>query len=313
MNVFIEFPLNPPHKARIVEIAGPACNIIVRGDLTEKEDIEKAICSADIIFGNLKPDLLQLASSAKWVQLSSTGFEQYSSVSIGATVTNMHDFYAEPCAETMIAGILAIYRKTNELSVHKEKKVWVGSAVRPRLQLLKNKRVVILGAGSIGRCVERILKGFEAEVILFSRTATDAILHTTADLVEKVSWADIIVGCLPGTTETKGLFTREMISRMKSTALFCNVGRGNLLEDESFLVDALMNGSIGGAVLDVTEVEPIPPSHALWDCPNTILSQHSGGGQPDESEGIVGLFLENFQRLQRREPLINEVTIGRGY
>ena len=104
-----------------------------------------------------------------------------------------------------------------------------------------------------------------------------------------------------------------MIERMKSTALFCNVGRGNLVADEDALIEALMNYKIGGAVLDVTAKEPIPPDSKLWNCPNTMLSQHSGGGQITEYEGIVELFLENLQNYKRGMPLKNQIDFKRGY
>ena len=198
-------------------------------------------------------------------------------------------------------------------SLLKEKKRWVGYTIRPQLQLLQGKRVILLGTGNIARRIAKILVGFDAEVIFFVRSAPDAALHSTQELLEKISWADIIIGCLPGTPETTGLFSNEMIGRMKSTAVFCNIGRGNLIQDETVLVEALKRYRIGGAVLDVTAIEPVPPESELWNCPNTILSQHSGGGQVTEYDGIVATFLENLQNFKTGVPLKNQVNLKAGY
>ena len=100
---------------------------------------------------------------------------------------------------------------------------------------------------------------------------------------------------------------------MKPNALFCNIGRGNLVADEDALIDALMNYKIGGAVLDDTSSEPLPNESKLWECPNTILSQHSGGGQITEYEGIVELFLENLKNYKNGMPLQNQIDFERGY
>ena len=104
-----------------------------------------------------------------------------------------------------------------------------------------------------------------------------------------------------------------MFDKMKPTALFCNVGRGNLVQDEDALTDALMKHKIGGAVLDVTAFEPIPIESKLWDCPNTILTQHSGGGQETEYDGILKLFIENMERFKCGKPLKNKVNFSKGY
>ena len=178
---------------------------------------------------------------------------------------------------------------------------------------MHQRKIVILGTGNIGRRVAKILSGFDAQILFYGRTAADAVIKTKEALLSRIPWADIIIACLPGTPETKGFFTNEMIRNMQPHALFCNVGRGNLLEDEDELLEALIQYKIGGAVLDVTAEEPIPPESKLWMCPNTILSQHSGGGQKGEFEGIVALFLENLQYFLNGEPLKNIVNFLKGY
>ncbi|MEI9806598.1 MAG: NAD(P)-dependent oxidoreductase [Bacteroidota bacterium] len=139
------------------------------------------------------------------------------------------------------------------------------------------------------------------------------LLPTTEQLEKQLPDADIVIGCLPGTKQTAGMFTNKMISLMKPSALFCNVGRGNLVEDENFLISALKEGKIGGAVLDVTAQEPIPADHPIWECPNTILSQHSGGGNLTEYEGIANFFMDNLKAFKENKPLKNQILLGKGY
>ncbi len=313
MIIYVDAPFKKVHKNNL-RIRVPDDILIFKDELQGERQQLDALLKADILLGNPKPvEWLQKATNLKWVQLYSTGFEYYNTIRIPATITNMKDYYSQPCAETMIAGIMALYRKMNLFSVLKDKKKWVGAPVRLELQLLYNKKVIILGAGNIGRRIAKILIGFDAEVIFFGRTAPEAKLRSIDDLLKYISWADIIIGCLPGTKETRGLYTKEMIDQMKATALFCNVGRGNLVEDEDAMIDALINHKIGGAVLDVTTLEPIPSDSKLWDCPNTILSQHSGGGQLTEFDGIVELFVENLRNYKNGLPLKNQISFKRGY
>jgi glyoxylate/hydroxypyruvate reductase A len=312
MIIYIDTPLKAQEKARLKNHIGEDGECYFKNEMADESSIIEKIKSADIIFGNPKPDLMKNATNAKWIQLYSAGFEYYQGIKLSALITNMQDYYSQPCAETVIAGIMALYRKLDAFSVLKEQKRWIGYSIRRELQLLNNKKVLILGSGNIGKRIAKILDGFSAEYVFFGRTATGAI-HSKEELIKKLPWADIVIGCLPGTLETKGLFTNEMIGVMKPTALFCNVGRGNLVADQDFLIEALMNKKIGGAVLDVTFPEPIPDNSLLWNCPNTILSQHSGGGQLTEYDGIVNLFLENFGNYMEGRPLKNEISFNKGY
>jgi phosphoglycerate dehydrogenase-like enzyme len=313
MKIYIDTPFEPVHKALLRSgITGD--ELIFKDELATSMEQQKALYEADILLGNPKPvELLEKAVNLKWIQLYSTGFEYYSHIRLPAIVTNMQDYYAQPCAETMIAGILAIYRSMDKFTLLKDWKQWVGYRMRAGVQLLNGKKVIILGWGHIGKRLAHILSGFDCPIQVFARTAAEAQLRTPQQLEQAIPDADIIIACLPGTKETAGLFTVKMIELMKETALFCNVGRGNLLEDEHALVNALMQGKLGGAVLDVTAEEPIPADHPLWDCPNTMLSQHSGGGNLTEYQGIAELFMENLQAFKANRPLKNRIDLSKGY
>ncbi|MEO5995488.1 MAG: D-2-hydroxyacid dehydrogenase [Chitinophagaceae bacterium] len=313
MIIYIETPFNIDQR-NTLKTALTGDTAIFKADLTGEAAELDAISNADIIFGNPRPvEWLQQATSLKWLQLYSTGFEYYRKLQLPALVTNMQDYYSEPCAETAIAGIMALYRGMDKFPVLKSEKKWVGYTMRAELHLLANKKVLILGAGNIAKRTARILGGFDCQVTSFARTKEKGVVNTVAEVEALIPAVDIIISCLPGTEETKGFLTPVMIQHMKSTAIFCNVGRGNLVADENVLVQALMDNKIGGAVLDVTDKEPLPEDHPFWNCPNTILSQHSGGGDASEYDGILNFFLQNLDRYKSGQKLQNLVELGRGY
>lgn len=313
MKIYVDTPFKEKQKA-ILRLGAPDDDFIFSNDLSNPEKQLEALLHADILLGNPKPvEWLQKAVNLKWVQLYSTGFEYYSNITIPAVVTNMKGYYAQSCAETIIAGIMAIYRGASHYTLLKAAHTWIGYTLRENLQTLHKKNVLILGAGDIAKHLAKILTGFDCRLSFYARTAKEASLHTVADLSAAIPDADIIIGCLPGTKETKGLFTAGMIGSMKSTALFCNIGRGNLVADEAVLIDALMTRKIGGAVLDVTAQEPLYDAHPIWDCPNTILSQHSGGGNITEYDGLAHFFLENLALFKQNKPLMNIIQLNKGY
>ncbi|RYF91296.1 MAG: D-2-hydroxyacid dehydrogenase [Chitinophagaceae bacterium] len=313
MTIYVELKLTEPLKHAMKESA-EGHNIIFGDELKSNEEKQEAVRDADIVFGNVKePSWLDDAKRLKWIQFSSAGFDGYRKLKTRAMVTNMRDYFSQPCAETIVAGIMAIYRGIAEFTLLKQEKKWVGHQIRTDLYLLSNRNVIILGAGSIGQRIGKILAGFDCNVTFYARSSKKAIINTPDELQQAVSSADILIGALPGTAETAGLFTNQMIDAMRHNAIFCNVGRGNLVADEAYLIQALKSKRIAGAVLDVTADEPIPPGHPLWTCPSTILTQHSGGGNLTELEGIVAMFLTNLRNIESGRQPMNLVNLERGY
>jgi glyoxylate/hydroxypyruvate reductase A len=313
MIIYIEIKLTDSLKNAIRETAD-TYTCIFEDELNSEKEKHDAVSNAEIIFGNVKPaSWLDEARSLKWIQFSSAGFDAYRKLKTAAIVTNMRDYFSGPCAETMIAGILALYRGIDEFAILKQEKKWVGHTIRTNLYLLSKRQVIILGAGNIGQRIGKLLSGFDCQVAYYARSTNTAIINTPDELLQAIPGADIIIGALPGTAETARLFTNEMIDAMRPNAIFCNVGRGNLVADESHLVNALMNSRIAGAVLDVTAQEPLPADHPLWECPQTILTQHSGGGNLTELEGIVAMFITNFKNFENNRSLMNTVQLERGY
>ncbi|MBC3785762.1 D-2-hydroxyacid dehydrogenase [Spirosoma utsteinense] len=283
---------------------------VFRHDLPESEQ-QTAFRSADLLLGNPPPAwFTQPPPALRFWQLDSAGFDGYQAITLSAQVANMGDYFAWPCAETMVAGLLAFYRRIPELALLQHEREWVGAAVRTRTGLLRHKRVVILGTGTIGQALRQMLTGFDCVVTMLARTDPQAELHTAEELQAVLPQTDIVVNCLPGTAT--GFFSAGLISAMQPGSIYANVGRGSTT-DEPALIAALASGRLGGAVLDVTATEPLPADNPLWALPNVVLTQHTGGGQPAEDAGKVTQFLRNLALFVSDNPLENAVELGRGY
>ena len=312
MQLFVNTTLDTALKAELQHQlpADGSLTVVFRQDLPQAEQLV-AFRSATIILGN--PPAAWFSESLPnltfW-QLDSAGFDGYKDVRLSATIANMGDYFARPCAETMVAGILALYRCIPELARLQSQSEWMGVPIRTRTNLLSSKRVVILGTGTIGQAVRQMLSGFNCETYLLARTDPKADLHSADELKAILPQIDIVVNCLPGTAT--GFFSADLIETMKLGSIYANVGRGSTT-DEAALIYALQSGQLGGAVLDVTVSEPLPANNPLWTLPNVLLTQHTGGGQPDEDAGKVNQFLKNFKRFLSGEPLQDAVELGRGY
>ncbi|QMW05472.1 D-2-hydroxyacid dehydrogenase [Spirosoma foliorum] len=310
MQLFVNPALDDTLKAKLKEQIPPDITVVFRADLPQSEQ-QSAFQTANFVLGN--PPAAWFAESLpnlKFWQLDSAGFDGYKSVQLDATIANMGDYFALPCAETMVAGILSLYRAIPELAILQSRSEWVGAPIRSRTNLLWKKRVVILGTGTIGQAVRQMLAGFNCEIYMLARTDLHADLHSADELKALLPKIDIVVNCLPGTAT--GFYTAELIDAMQPGSIYANVGRGSTT-DEPALIRALQSGHLGGAVLDVTAIEPLPADNPLWSLSNVLLTQHTGGGQPNEDGGKVDQFLRNLACFQAGEAVENEVELKRGY
>lgn len=310
MNIFVITPSNSEDRAFLLKNLPSGYKVVFKEDLPTNKQFD-AFAEADILMGNAPLEWLQKKNDhLKWWQLESAGFDKYKPVKLDCPTTNVGNYYAQPCAETIVGGVLALYRKIDTLSVLQTSQSWIGEPLRLEMKLLYGQKVVILGAGTIGMCVKEILKGFSCDITVLAISNPAADIHTEKELKSILPESDLVISCLPGTA--KGFFTKEMIGLMKPEAVFANVGRGNTV-NELALISALSKGKIEGAVLDVTEVEPLPESNPLWSLPNVLILQHTGGGRRKEHQGKFKIFLENLALFEAGKDLNNVIELGRGY
>ncbi|MDO7846795.1 D-2-hydroxyacid dehydrogenase [Hymenobacter sp. M29] len=312
MRLFVFSPLSASARRHLQRLAPASLEITFCHDLPAEQQFP-AFQEAALLMGNPPPAWFAAGAPPllRFWQIDSAGFERYRQLHLPIPVANMGDFFAWPCAETMVGGLLALYRHLPELAVLQSQKKWVGGAfVRNRAGLLRGKRVVVLGAGAIGVAVRQQLSGFECQVQLLARTDPSAQLHTKEELKAVLPETDIVVNCLPGSAE--GYFSADLVQAMRPGSIYASVGRGNTT-DEPELVRLLQAGYLGGAVLDVTAIEPLPADNPLWSLPNVLLTQHTGGGQALEDESKVDMLLHNLEQLHNGQPLENLVELSKGY
>ena len=175
-----------------------------------------------------------------------------------------------------------------------------------KLEELTGKTVLIVGHGSIGNDIERLLEPFRVEIIRVARSPrTQPVVHAVGDLDSLLPRADVIVLILPLTAESKGLIGSRQFALMRQGALLVNAARGGIVQTDA-LVDALNSGRIRAA-LDVTDPEPLPIDHPLWHCPNLFITPHIGGSSPQFDARSLKVAADELRRFMKGEPLKNVV------
>ncbi len=313
-NIFVDATLEVEEKNMLKEKIG-AANLLFREELPVA-DQKKHFLQAEVAFGNLPSAWLKETTQLRWLQLESTGFNEYlwfqNSPQNQITVTNLKGMYGIPVAETAVAGIMTLYRATDQLALLKVGKKWIGKPLRHHLSTLHRRKVLIAGGGAIGGTIKQMLSGFQCEVTVLGKSSGDADIYTHEELDAVLPHMDVVISCLPETRETVNMFNRERLGLFKPKSIFVNVGRGSAV-DETALVEALNTGKLGGSVIDVTHTEPLPADHPLWNCPNTLLTQHTGGGSSDEPLHKAFIFLDNLNRYLKGEPLQYVIDFARKY
>jgi phosphoglycerate dehydrogenase-like enzyme len=275
------------------------------------------LSEADVAFG--QPPLGDVLKSQRlrWVQLSSAGYGSYDQPDTrrvfaerGMALTKSSYVYAAPCAEHVLAFMLAWARRLPAaVSIQRESRGWPQEELRRQSFLLTDQRVVLIGFGSIGARLVELLTPFTRRIVgVRRRVRGDEPIETLAfedpRVAEALAQADHVVDLLPGAPATTHYFNAERLASIKRGAVFYNVGRGTTV-DQSALARLLASGHLQAALLDVTEPEPLPPEHELWRAPNCFITPHTAGGHHDEGDRLVEHFIANLQRFERSEPVLD--------
>lgn len=310
MKILLYTSLHKEQQDALVEQLSDKAEVIVNEDFTE-DQLRETIADADILIGNPPAELLENATEKlRFWQLENVGFEQYKDVDFKGKVANVGDMSAAACAETIIAGILGFYRGVHIMVKNQFKKHWASENVESKLGLLGGKEVIILGSGAIGQHVKKILEAFECQIRMTAKSDPEADIHSFDELLAALPDTDLIVNTLPGNLDN--YVSESFFNAMKEGALYANVGRGNTT-DEPEMIKALESGKLLGAVLDVTEVEPLPEDSKLWEMENVILTQHTGAAHKDRDRDKVRKFVENINQFLGGGEVKDEVSLSDGY
>lgn len=220
--------------------------------------------------------------------------------------------HAAPLAEFAVFGVLAGAKRLPWLLGLQRDKQW---GPREPLGALAETTVLVVGLGSIGRLTASMLTGLGCRVVGVHRREVEAEVERivpVAEFADAAASADAIVLALPGTDETREMLSAEVLAAVKPGITVVNVGRGTTV-DEPALIEALRDGRVGLAVLDVTQTEPLPAENPLWELPNVLLAPHTAAISPHEPRRIAELFAENAHRFLAGEPLLNVVNTHEFY
>lgn len=277
-----------------------------------------AFATADVALAfDLPDDLASVAPNLRWVQAIGAGVEHLREACLkgDVVVTNAVGVAAVPIAEFVIARLLGVWKRFDELDELQRRHEWqpaYGATVA-------GKTIGVIGLGAIGAAVAERARAFGLHVLGTRRSYSTGDTSPVVDelfgadqLLDVVARCDAVVLSAPSTPETRDLFDAEVFAAMPAGSIFCNVARGAMV-DEDALVGALRRGHLRAAILDVTREEPLPPDSRLWDVPNLHLSPHSAASIDRYVHTLLELFADNLGRHARGKPLRNVVDLAAGY
>lgn len=273
--------------------AMPAASAVVVSDNAYTPELAKAISAAP---------------SLTWMQIVTAGYDNITRLRPPprATITSVGDAFSPSVAVHGVALMLALQRGVHRMAEQKARRVW-DKALPSIMVMPEGKTVVVLGFGSIGHEVAKLVAPLGMKVIGLNRTGAAhplaAEVHKIEALHRVLPLADALIVAAPLNPSTLGIVGAAELALMKRTAVLVNISRGKLV-DTMALLAALDEGRLAGAGLDVTEPEPLPPEHPLWDAPNLIISPHvAGAAGPYGTERQIERASANIRRFLNGEPV----------
>jgi phosphoglycerate dehydrogenase-like enzyme len=295
--------------------------------ITHTDELATQLRDADVFCSYWVPnDWRTLAPRLRWFQCAGAGVDSLEGTGIleagsGIIVTTAVGINSITIGEYVFGSMLMFNRTWPEMVRLQDRHIWPRSVHWYQLggRELDGQTLGIIGLGSIGQYVAHLAKAFGMRVLATRRNASEGEptpnvdqIYAVAHLHEMLRQSDYVVLSVPLTHETMHMIGEAELRAMRPHAYLVNVGRGRLI-DERALVRALREGWIGGAGLDVTEEEPLPPNSPLYSLPNVILTPHISGVSVRYDERLTALFADNLQRFRAGEPLRNVYDPARGY
>ena len=312
MNILLHRVLPPEARSTLAQIAPGA-------DLRRHpgpDGLEAQLDWAEVVFGNPPAALLAGRPNLRWLQIVSSGFDEYASLAgAGIVVTTAHGVHARPIAQQVVMAMLMFSRGQLHFGECQRLGKWDRNPAIPFR--LDGKTLGFVGYGLIAREVVRFAPLLGLRAIAVKREAGPcppelARLDSLDGLETVLRESDHLVVTLPLTPGTRNLLDAGLVGRLKSGSYLYNVARGGIL-DETALLGRLRDGSLGGAALDVFAQEPLPPESPWWSAPRTLIFPHIAGHHRDLGADTFGLFADNVSRYIAGRPMRNVADFARGY
>jgi phosphoglycerate dehydrogenase-like enzyme len=307
MRIVLCYPLKSEHLAQIAA-AAPGADVVDAG----QERVAAELFAADVFCGHAKVpvdwDGVMRAGRLRWIQSSAAGMDHCLVPSVCASdvvVTSASGVLADQVAEHAVALTTAWCRSLPAFFRAQGKKEFVRLPTRD----LHRSTVGIVGLGGVGRRLAKVLGVFRTRILATDLFPLDkpegvAALWPAERLPELLETSDIVVLAAPLNDATRGMIDAAALARMKPHALLVNVARGPLVVTAD-LIHALESRALAGAVMDVTDPEPLPADSPLWEMPNVIITPHVGGQSATRADDVTRIFCENLRRYLAGQPLWN--------
>jgi phosphoglycerate dehydrogenase-like enzyme len=303
--------------AQVAQIAA-ACDGKVWRFETEKELLDSGV-QAEILYtwgatGDMPVAYCRNNPKLKWYHSFSSGMDAVMNSEIAKLpiiISGSSGIHGYTIAETVLGYILAFNRTLPFMLKKQREHVWGKGLTRQPTEAI-GKTIGTIGAGAIGREVAKRARAFGMKTIglcrnpqsLPSNDYDEVLKNTQLDLL--LARSDYVVVAVPLGETTRRLLGREQFARMKKNALLINVARGGVL-DQAALIDALREGTIAGAALDVTDPEPLPPDSPLWDMDNVMITPHISADAPIVSQFAVNFFCDSLKKYLAGQPVPNQM------
>jgi len=301
-----------------VQATAPGMQVLVTRD---RDEIESVLDEIEIAAGGFPRDLLPGAHSLRWLQQWGAGADWLlrhpEAVELDFVLTNASGVHPIPISEHILAFLLAFARGLHRAARAQGHREWIPHDQQDGLFELTGKTLVLVGIGAIGERTARVATALGMRVLGVRRDPTVGApgvetMFGPNQLLDLLPEADFVVLTVPLTRETQRMIGERELRVMKPTAYIVNIGRGGTIQERA-LVQALQEGWIAGAGLDVFESEPLPEDSPLWAMDNVIITSHYAGLTPHYHERAMAIFLDNLRRYRAGEPLRNVVDKKIGY
>ncbi|MFC1740575.1 D-2-hydroxyacid dehydrogenase [Pseudomonadota bacterium] len=312
--------VDKPERLAGFQAVAPGVEIVL---VSNPEEAAAQAQDAQVLIGFCNQEILAVAPQLHWVQVYSSGVDRCvinPGMQTGnKLLTNGQRIASPALAEHAIAMMMTLARgldvyHSNQLNNSWDRNPNLGAG---EFMELAGRTVLVVGLGGIGTQVAMRAHGLGMRVIATRgsrREGPDYVEYVglSDELIELAGQADVVVNTVPLTDRTRGIFNAVFFAAMKPTAYFISVGRGaSTVTDD--LVAALNEGEIAGAGLDVTDPEPLPADHVLWQTPRVIITPHTAGRSDKSRDRLYLLVQENLRRYVAGEPMLSVVDIERGY
>ncbi len=323
----------PPKKIVVADVpladvlrglVEPGIEIVGVAGLRNFAGMADVVAGADVLIGLCTPEIVARGAELDWIQLLNAGADSCATIPAvaerGILVTNLQRIQGPHMAEHAIALMLSLARSLPVYGAEQNAGAFTRGFRELRAERpieIEGKTLLVVGLGGIGTEVAKRAHALGMHVI-----ATRNSRREGPDYVEYVGLADeyrtlaaradVVVNSTPLTLQTREMFDAAFFAAMKDGAYFINIGRGESV-DTAALTAALAAGQIGGAGLDVTDPEPLPPGHPLWSMQNVIITPHIATSSDFRGDRTVTLVVENVRRYVRGDRLLSVVDLSAGY